>query len=360
MPKPTGCLGHRLLVTQVSGPAHRPRSCETPLEAVTWAWVKGTLPTGDEGRSGEELVKRSFRRRILLTLVAVFVTGAMIAAGSVATWLLSRGESWRESAQRRRWEDFNHAGMVAMANSRIADAEGFFVAALAEAEKVSPANDMLLATTENLVSLYTPTSQYSQSERWLLKQLDLQQKLLSADDPEIAMTYWWLADLCSWFPDKDTERVALLEKAIAIWEAGGNVSNQRYAFCLEEVGMFYCFPPNRDRERAASLLRKAIPVLRRLGGYDEDSMRFLEWNLHLIEQEPIQEARAAAKEEELRLLSRVAMQERELGEEHPEVGRMYQTLGDTAWHIQGGMLYYQKAKAIYEKQNMKQTQEDNA
>ena len=32
-------------------PAHWPLSCENLLQAVVWAWVKGKLPTGDEGRT---------------------------------------------------------------------------------------------------------------------------------------------------------------------------------------------------------------------------------------------------------------------------------------------------------------------
>lgn len=118
-------------------------------------------------------------------IVAALLSSAIILApGHRASG--QGGDAWRQQSS---------SGKAAAVKGNLADAEAYLVNAVKTAEQFDPGDTRLPATLRDLADVYVAQGKYRQAEAPLMRALDIYERFLGADHPDVAESLNRLAEV---------------------------------------------------------------------------------------------------------------------------------------------------------------------
>ncbi len=144
--------------------------------------------------------------------------------------------------QEKTWESHINSGISFYQSGNYAKAEDHFKAALKQAETFETGDARLHFTLNNLVEIYRTQLKYTQAEPIIKRVLEIDEKLLGADHPNIAASLSNLAD--NYIAQENySEAEPLYKRALVIWDKRLGSKNflvgqllKKYAKLLHKLG----------------------------------------------------------------------------------------------------------------------------
>lgn len=114
------------------------------------------------------------------------------------------------------WGKYHDSGWVAFKGKNYAEAEKQFLDALKESERFPNDDPRLRLTLNNLAETYREQARYSEAEPFYLRVLEMDERVLAPEHPDIAASLNNLANNYR-FLGKYAEAEPLYQRALAIW-----------------------------------------------------------------------------------------------------------------------------------------------
>jgi tetratricopeptide (TPR) repeat protein len=118
-------------------------------------------------------------------IVATLLSSAIVLSPGQRAWGQG-GEKWTQQSS---------SGKAAADRGNLADAEAYLLNAVKTAEQFDPGDTRLPATLRDLADVYVAQGKYNKAEAPLMRALDIYERFLGADHPDVAESLTRLAEV---------------------------------------------------------------------------------------------------------------------------------------------------------------------
>jgi tetratricopeptide (TPR) repeat protein len=219
---------------------------------------------------------------------------------------------WAQSG----WSARNATGIELAKQSRYADAETAFRAAMSEAEQFPESDPRRSTTLLNLALVREQQGAFAEAEGLDRRALSLREKNLAANDPLIADTLGNLGGLLR-ATGRDSEAYPMLRRALEIDEAAGDEA--RTARILNDLGL--TLMQMHEAARAEPVLRRSRALMEKAKGAESIEAAWVTDSIATLEHSQHEDAKAEAE-----LRRALPVFERQFGEQSPAVAAILSNL----------------------------------